>query len=48
MPPKKKSSTKKLANKKKRNTTSKDVPGKGLASKAAKAIEKRRKILNSI
>ena len=40
--------TKKIASKKKRPTTSKDVPGKGMAYKAAKAIEKRRKILSDI
>lgn len=40
------SKTKKIAEKKKKNTTSKDVPGKGMASKAAKAIEKRKKMLN--
>lgn len=33
---------------KKKKTTSKDVPGKGLAKKAAKAIEKRKKLLKSI
>jgi hypothetical protein len=46
--PNKTSKTKEIAKKKKRATTSKDVPGKGMASKAAKAIEKRRKMLSSI
>lgn len=42
------STTKKWALKRKKPTTSKDVPGTGLAKKAAIAIEKRRKILESI
>ena len=40
-----------MATKKKKpvkKTTSKDVPGKGLAKKAATAIEKRKKMLKSI
>lgn len=43
-----KSKTEALAKKKKKPTTSKDVPGKGLAKNAAKTIEKRKKLLNSI
>ena len=42
------SKTKELAKKKKKPTTSKDVLGKGLARKAATAIEQRRKKLQSI
>jgi len=45
---KKKNKTKEVAKKKKKNTTSKDVPGKGMAKGAAKAIEARRKYLQSI
>ena len=40
--------TQELAKKKKKKTTSKSVPGKGLARKAGKAIENRKKMLNSI
>lgn len=46
--PQAKSKTAEVAKKKKKPTTSKDVPGKGLAKNAAKAIEKRKKLLNSI
>jgi hypothetical protein len=45
---KRKIATHKAASKKKRNTTSKDVPGSGLAKRAATAIEKRRKMLRNI
>lgn len=45
---KKPTKTEQYAKKKKKHTTSKDVPGKGLARNAAKAIEKRKKLLNSI
>lgn len=45
---KKKSTTQKWADKKKKPTTSKDVPGKGLAKKTAKAIEERKKKLKNI
>lgn len=39
---------KKVTKKKVKKTTSKDVPGKGLAKKAATAMEKRRKMLRDI
>lgn len=39
---------KKDTKKKAKPTTSKDVPGKGMAKKAAKAIEERKKLLKSI
>ena len=45
---KSKSATEKWAEKNLTRTTSKDVPGKGLAKKAAKAIEKRNKQLRDI
>lgn len=38
----------KKTKKKVKKTTSKDVPGKGLAKKAAKSLEARRKLLKSI
>lgn len=44
--PTNKKPTKKKETKKK--VTSKDVPGNGLAKKAAKAVEKRRNLLKSI
>lgn len=40
--------TKKIAAKKKKPTTSKDLPGSGLAKKAGKAIEKRKQMLRDI
>ena len=40
--------TKKYASGKGKKTTSKDVPGTGMAKKTATAIEKRRKYLKSI
>lgn len=45
---KEKTKTQKIAEKKKKPITSKDVPGKGMAKKAAEAIEKRKKMLESI
>jgi hypothetical protein len=42
------STTKKYAAGKGKRTTSKDVPGTGMAKKTATAIEKRRKLLQSI
>lgn len=46
--PKKKTATEKYTAKKKKPTTSKDVPGNGMAKKAAKAIEERKKKLKNI
>jgi hypothetical protein len=40
--------TKEIAKRKRKNTTKKDIPGKGMAKKAAEAIEKRKKMLKSI
>lgn len=50
MAKKKLTKTQELAQKakKRKKTTSKDVPGNGMAKKAAKAIEKRKKLLKSI
>lgn len=45
---KRKIATHKTAAKKKTATTAKSVPGKGMAKKAASAIEKRRKMLRDI
>ena len=48
MPKKQKSSPKKKTEKDYKKTTSKDVPGSGMAKKAAKAMEKRHKKLKNI
>lgn len=45
---KKLSPTEKWAKRNKKKPTSKDVPGKGMAKGAAKAIEKRKKKLKDI
>lgn len=45
---KKQSETERWAKKKKKPTTSKDVPGSGMAKDTAKKIEKRRKMIDSI